>query len=413
MPTRRDFLKIAACTLASASLPRSPLFAQHTSANLGPLPDWQPGILEIHQIDTGRGNAAFILYPDGTTLLLDAGESHSAPRTMPAPLPNASRPAGEWIARYVASQLTRAHRTQLDLTLITHLHGDHIGEVAPTSPLSPNGPYRLTGLAIVAGQIPIREIIDRGWPAYDYPPPLQDPTSRNYIQLVQSLSARGTRIEQAAAGSFSQLAPRRDPAGYPDLTVRILSVNGQVAGPPRQLPTPHLPLLPPPTENMCSVSIRLQYGAFRFFSGGDLTCDTDFGEHPGRDIETPAARAAGPVSVAVADHHGYFDATGPDAVRALRPRVWILPEWHVSHPALGVLASLFSTALYPGERSVFALGITPEALLTNERFSSRLSSTRGHIVLRVPPGGRDFTVSILDARDETGTVTARFGPFPS
>ena len=36
------------------------------------LPRWERGMLDIHQINTGTGNAAFFILPDGTTLLLDA-----------------------------------------------------------------------------------------------------------------------------------------------------------------------------------------------------------------------------------------------------------------------------------------------------------------------------------------------------
>ena len=39
------------------------------------LPAWAPGTLDIHQIVTGRDNAAFVMFPDGTTLLLDAGDA--------------------------------------------------------------------------------------------------------------------------------------------------------------------------------------------------------------------------------------------------------------------------------------------------------------------------------------------------
>jgi hypothetical protein len=38
------------------------------------LESWQDGRLDIHQINTGRGNATFFILPDGTTLLIDAGE---------------------------------------------------------------------------------------------------------------------------------------------------------------------------------------------------------------------------------------------------------------------------------------------------------------------------------------------------
>ena len=41
------------------------------------LPEWQAGYLDIHQISTGRGNAAYLIFPDGTTMLLDAGRLES------------------------------------------------------------------------------------------------------------------------------------------------------------------------------------------------------------------------------------------------------------------------------------------------------------------------------------------------
>jgi hypothetical protein len=162
---------------------------------------------------------------------------------------------------------------------------------------------------------------------------------------------------------------------------------------------------------MCCASMLIEYGSFRYYTGGDLTCDTDYGRLPWHDIETPVARAAGPVTVAVANHHGYFDACGPDAVRALQPRVWVIPTWHVSHPAMSALANLFSKELYPGERLVFATGMTDAAMLTNERFSKNLASSDGHVVVRVPVGGHEFAVHVVDAGDETGTVVRSFGPF--
>src|SRR4051812_39870937 len=35
----------------------------------GTLPPWTRGTLDFHQISTGRGNAALLVFPDGTTLL--------------------------------------------------------------------------------------------------------------------------------------------------------------------------------------------------------------------------------------------------------------------------------------------------------------------------------------------------------
>ena len=417
MLDRRDFLKTSA-TLLTRSAVASLAFSQPSESRLT-LPPWQSGFLEIHHIDTGRGNSTLILEPDGTSLLIDAGESHSPVATLSPGRPDTTRNAGEWIARYAARQLARSSSDHLDLLLLTHLHGDHVGEVAVSSPPSTHGNYCLTGAACVAESIRIHEVIDRGWPDYTYPARITDPSSRNYIELAKVMAARGTTIQRAHAGSLSQLALRRNPAAYPDFNARILSVNGDVwTGTAEQSSSSffRVATLPPtllPTENMCCVSLVLEFGKFRYFAGGDLTSDTDYGLHPWRDIETPVARAAGPVSVAVVNHHGYFDAGGPAAVRALQPRVWIIPCWHLTHPGMNVTANLLSRDLYPGDRTIFAVGTAPEVILAQDRFTKSFASTDGHVVVRVPPGGRDFTVHVIDSHNESSAIKASFGPFPS
>ena len=61
------------------------------------LPTWQKGYLDIHHINTGCGNCAYVIFPDGTTMLIDAGEnSAKADRHVP-PKPNENKAPGEWI----------------------------------------------------------------------------------------------------------------------------------------------------------------------------------------------------------------------------------------------------------------------------------------------------------------------------
>src|SRR5579859_6090062 len=75
------------------------------SAQTGqPLPPWTPGTLDIHQISTGRGNAAFFILPDGTTLLVDAGAAGDG-LAETNPHPDASKSPGAWIARYIRRRL--------------------------------------------------------------------------------------------------------------------------------------------------------------------------------------------------------------------------------------------------------------------------------------------------------------------
>ncbi|MDD2726949.1 MAG: hypothetical protein PHO17_06555, partial [Proteiniphilum sp.] len=50
------------------------LFLSSLNAQNSYLTPWRKGYLDIHFISTGRGNASFILMPDGTTMLIDAGD---------------------------------------------------------------------------------------------------------------------------------------------------------------------------------------------------------------------------------------------------------------------------------------------------------------------------------------------------
>src|ERR1041384_1950924 len=91
------------------------------------LPAWTPGMLDIHHINTGRGNSALLIFPDGTSLLLDAGDGGRVPPRGTAPKPDSSRPAGEWIARYARHMLAHDAAPALDYAYLTHFHGDHMG----------------------------------------------------------------------------------------------------------------------------------------------------------------------------------------------------------------------------------------------------------------------------------------------
>jgi len=115
--------------------------------------------------------------------------------------------------------------------------------------------------------------------------------------------------------------------------------------------------------------------------------------------------------VAVADHHGYVDATGPGFVRALRPRAFVINAWDSAHPTMGAMHNMLSRDLYPGDRYVFATGVKPESLIAIRRLAE-LATNDGHVVFRVSPKGEDFRVQITASGDESDEVLKTFGPFP-
>jgi beta-lactamase superfamily II metal-dependent hydrolase len=408
--TRRQFLGSAAAALFPLTLRSAGRFAP-----------WQPGQLDIHHIALGRGVCTLLICPDGTSLMIDAGDAEERPeirKYLIDPRPDGSRRPGEWAARYIRRRMEEAGlAVGIDYVLLTHLHSDHMGRFYDALPKSKYGDYRTSGIMDVAETIPVKTVIDRAYPNYDYPAPLNDVHQRNYRAFIASLAARGAAAERFRPGSRAQIRLLRRAADYPDFAVQNIAANGEVwtgVGESTRRLFPELRDLKPeqyPTENMCSLAIRLSYGRFDYYTAGDMSCDTVGGRDLWRDIETPAARVAGPVEVAVADHHGYIDATGPDFVRALEPRAFVINAWDSSHPGMNSLYNMLSRDLYPGERAVFSTAVKPESRIAIRRLAE-LASSEGHVVFRVDRGGSEFRVEILTNQDESDEVTATFGPFP-
>jgi beta-lactamase superfamily II metal-dependent hydrolase len=378
---------------------------------------WRPGTLDIHQISTGRGNAGLYIFPEGTTLLVDAGEhAVKTPKHTPD-RPDGTRTAGEWIARYILHALRHDPRPALDYALLTHFHGDHMGVVAEATPASQSGAYKLTGLTRVGESLRIGRMLDRGWPSYDYPAPLEDASTRNYRAFVEWQSAHaGMKVERFTPGRADQVVLVRAAGKYPDFEFRNAGANGEIwtgAGTVTRSHFPPLDTVPRadwPSENMCSTSFRLSYGRFDYFNGADIPGIPAEGFPSWHDVETPVAKAVGPVEAAILDHHGYIDSQNEFLVATLRPRVWTISVWDTGHPTPRVWQRLLSARLYPGPREVFATDLhAATRLVVND--IEKLASDRGHIVLRVSPGGGEFRVVIVDDSSESHRVTRVFGPY--
>ena len=378
-------------------------------------PAWTPGTLDIHQISTGRGNAALFILPDGTTLLVDAGAAGG--NIVDAnPHPDASRTPGAWIARYIRRHLP-AGVTGLDYALITHFHGDHMGQVTGSSPLDRTKSYRLTGITEVAETVPIQTLIDRGWPDYSYPAPLTDESVLNYRRFAEARSQAGLTTARFRPGSSQQIVLRHEPAKYPLFAVRNIIGNGEVwtgtGEETRQLfpPAGSLASADLPSENMCSLGIRLQYGAFRYFTGGDLPGTADPGFPAWQGVEPAIAPVVGRVDVHVVNQHGSMGEETEEFLRELQSTVLIVPGWSPSHPAPDVLKRLINSRLPPSPRYVLATDLRDSARIVIGQRATQLAGPTGHIVVRVDPGGTTYRVFVIDNRDERDLVVKVLGPF--
>ena len=352
-------------------------------------------MLDIHQISTGRGNSALFILPDGTTLLVDAGAAADGVAETD-PHPGGSRTPGEWIARYIQRHLP-AGSASLDYALITHFHPDH-----------------MAGIADVDKALPIHTVIDRGWPDYGYPAPLTDALVTEYRRLMAS-----RHVERFMPGVKSQIRLVRDAAQYPGFEIRNIIANGEMwtgnGESTRQL-FPQVASLAKadlPSENMCSAGFRLQYGAFRYFTGGDLPGMPDPGFPAWNGVEAAIAGVIGPVDVHAVNQHGSMAEESDAFLEALHSTVFVIPSWAPSHPAPDVLKRIINSRFPPLPRYVFATDLREAAKIVIGARATQLAGPAGHIVVRVEPGGASYRVFVLDNRDERDDVVAMKGPFTS
>ena len=108
MSTRRDFLGMSVFAAAGFSC-----YGCRT-ANAAAWQGWKKGHFQVHFLYTGAGECMFLIFPDGTTAMIDCGGFDAAKRgklALPI-LPNGERHAGEWAWRVPPSRIRAMRTTQ-------------------------------------------------------------------------------------------------------------------------------------------------------------------------------------------------------------------------------------------------------------------------------------------------------------
>lgn len=393
---------------------------------------WQEGYLDIHHINTGRGVASFCVFPDGTTMLIDAGDivdsvsKKSLPLTVTAAYPNNSKSAGRWIADYINQVLPSNQPKIIDYALITHFHSDHMGLITKSTPLSKNGAYKVSGITDVGDIIPIKMLIDRNFPAYDYPTDLKKAykADSNFVNLQKFINYHQSKNKMFAAslkvGATDQIILKQNAQKYPDFKIRGVKANGTIwTGTENQTfeyftADSILDAKRKFNENPLSLAIKLSYGKFDYFTGGDNTGLQGYGLPSWFDVETPIAKAVGKVEASTLNHHGNRDATNEFFLKTLQPNVVVEQTWCSDHPGQEVMHRLISDHLYKGEKNIFATNIQETTKQTlGFWFTRGYKSMFGHVVIRVQPGGDKYHVLIAETNNEKLEITKSYGPYLS
>jgi hypothetical protein len=310
-------------------------FADPTTFTVGqPLPKWAPHYLDIDHLNEGGGNATFMIFPDGTTLLYDMGDAQTgygksdglAQYSQEA---NPKETAYTWVADFIKQ--VSPHPNHINYAVISHFHFDHFGQWSANEPTFEPGGYKLTGITGLAGEIHINTLLDRSYPDYTHHGDilgnlsqyLNDSsneyahltalTMQNYQHFVQyQVAKNGLIIQKFDVGSNNQihlvyqLESNFDVqniigdgvvwTGKQNGTYNFINYASNDQGNVKK-------------ENDLSSGIRIDYGAFRYFTGGDMTGRNLEGGDVNNSAEAVAAPVIGKVDVATMDHHGFDDST--------------------------------------------------------------------------------------------------------
>ena len=362
-------------------------------------PGWKPGELDIHFIHTGTSENTFMIFPDGTTMLLDCGHvKRRKPGYAEAlpPMPSGERRAGEWVCRYVKRLIPQR---EIDYLMVSHWHSDHIA-----------------GVPDVAESFRFLNYFDHQYPDVGkYRRDVDDADFDAFQKWLEPTLSAGMKREPFKVGAKDQICLRHDPTGYYKrvFEIRNLAANGvmwdgkkhlvDVAGEHvKQTGVKYI------AENALSAAIRIRYGGFTYFTGGDLE-----GEFVGADgkkfsYEERVGEVVGPVSVCKTNHHAFFASMRDAFVKSTKPQLFLSSAWSPNQQNIVTLGRMTARENYAiGGATptvpVIAYGAIPE--FKKRQFEQHgmtgFLAPEGHAVVKVNPGGFAFRLYTLTAQDES------------
>ena len=383
------------------------------------LPLWRPGELELHFIHTGRGENCLFRLPDGTTILNDVGDFFR-PRwvkngDLPL-LPSDKMLGGDWVSAYM--KRVGCPRT-IDYLIFSHWHIDHVGHSRYGVQDEPERAYHyrvtgdgrmVNGFLCVAEDFRFRRYFDREWPARGtWAGGRKDCHPAVDAWLKPQMAAGKTVAEEFRVGALNQIALLHDPGRYSgSFEVRNLCASGKLWDGTdgfRDFAAGHVAAGGKSVmdENLLSLGFSIRYGDFSFFTAGDAygKVMTTGGKV---NFEQLLGERAGRMSLCKMNHHGCCGAMVPGFVDAVRAKAYVCSMWDSRGCDDPALKSIIETHSRFGEKPLILPNVAPASRLAaaarNEGLMDR-ADTRGpaHIAVKVPPGGGEFTVYLLDAAD--------------
>lgn len=378
------------------------------------LPAWEEGYLDIHFINSGRGECAFYILPDGTTLLVDAGEVVTQSTSVPQ-RPNEQTRPYLVDAKYIRHFLPQG-KTAIDWCAPSHFHIDHIGSGVAATETSPEG-YRLSGLMALYREVPFAKVLDMGYPSYDQDDTIPDMDGElwsDWATFVRwAVAGKGMTADRFRVGE-EQIVLLTDKSKYADFRIFNFIANGYVWNLDSATGQGAVVNANAAKGNPASCGFHLSYGKFDYVACGDLTSGPQNRmAYYCRDFIAP-----GGLDVFKAHHHLSSNAWGSQMQNTeLSPRVVVSQNFYKTQPDIALLSSVvkgtFSTHPYTWTKDIFLSNVDAETSAGNAALFGEVAGYNGHIVVRVAPGGAKYNVYRLDDTDFEYKVTSIHGPYDS
>jgi hypothetical protein len=369
------------------------------------LPAWEEGYMDIHTIGGNQGECQLLVMPDGTTMLIDAGDNpwpHGDNVEWAPVIPDPARIAGEAFTDYIR-HFTKGLPSEgtMDYVFLTHFHTDHMGCVPNSKPGS-NG-YRLSGMTYLAEQFRFGKWVDRDYPKYDFPSRKRlESYSAGFVNDViamvsHKVVSEGMSAEEFVVGSATQFHPVHNPKPYRK-SFHIRNIVGEgYAWTGKGEESKKIYTLPveQTDENMMSCGIVVHYGDFAYSNLGDLhggSWSANRGKNKG--LEPYVADVMGKITVHKPSHHGWKDSSCARLLLATQPDVFIFPSSNKDHPFKGTFERIDDPLLYDTPREYYITHDFARHFLGRKNWEK--FKPYGHIVCRVYPGGNTYQMFVLD-----------------
>lgn len=396
--------------LSEAKPSKKGAIADSANAKVGEiLPAWSEGYLDIHFVNSARGECCFYILPDGTTLLVDAGEIEGG-ETFTPQRPNAETAPYITYANYIKHFLPNGAKA-IDYCAPSHFHTDHIGSEGCVVGTSPVG-YRKSGLLALYDKVPYRHILDRSYPNYsedEETPALSGQLSGDWAKFVTwGVNKKKFTAERFTPGK-EQIVMVNAPKKHKGFSIFNICANGFIFNRTNSGDERVVGKVAKSGGNPASCGFHIRYGAFDYIACGDLTSSVQNRlAYYFRDFV-----GDGKLDAFKSNHHLAANSWGTRMQECnFNPRVVLNHCFTLNKPdvskllhVLPVVESFFSTNIH---KDFGALpGVKENKLL------EKMTAYNGHIVLRVAPGGGSFYVYMLDDTNFEYKVKSIHGPYKS